>query len=175
MERVIIKVINLKEILQKHDALGKIDVMPVIVAAGRKVQKTAKNLAPVDTGALRNSIKVTKYPKQQSVTVGTNLEYAPHQEFGTVRLPANPYLGPAININRAGINNMINRFMRAKLKNPKAAFEFPESKESAGKDFIYVKTSGGRITKEKNTNRTKKGDLKRIRRNVLRNKPGYLG
>lgn len=51
----------------------------------KKIQKNAKYLAPVDTGALRNSIKT----KSQETTDGaeaqvyTNLEYAPYVEFGT--------------------------------------------------------------------------------------------
>lgn len=50
------------------------------------VQGSAKNKAPVDSGALRQSIRADKAKIQgESVTatVSTNLEYAPYVEFGT--------------------------------------------------------------------------------------------
>lgn len=46
------------------------------------VQYSAKKLCPVDTGALRNSIIVQK-ASADSVSVGTNTEYAVYVEFGT--------------------------------------------------------------------------------------------
>lgn len=53
--------------------------------SAKKIQKNAKVLAPVDTGALRNSIK-TSTSKQNGIVnakVYTNTEYAPYVEFGT--------------------------------------------------------------------------------------------
>lgn len=49
---------------------------------GLQAEGYAKDLAPVDTGALRNSIshKVTGEP---AAYIGTNMEYAPYVEFGT--------------------------------------------------------------------------------------------
>lgn len=35
-------------------------------------------------------------PGQMSVYIGTNVEYAPHLELGTVKMNAKPYLRPAI-------------------------------------------------------------------------------
>lgn len=52
----------------------------------KKIQKNAKNLAPVgETGHLRNSIKTkSKITKDgANAQVFTNLEYAPYVEFGT--------------------------------------------------------------------------------------------
>lgn len=51
----------------------------------KKIQKNAKYLAPVKTGALRNSIKTKSKIVQDEVEaqVYTNLEYAPYVEFGT--------------------------------------------------------------------------------------------
>lgn len=51
----------------------------------------------VDTGRLRASIthKVEADGKIEG-TVGSNVEYAPYQEFGTVKMPAHPYLFPAL-------------------------------------------------------------------------------
>jgi hypothetical protein len=43
----------------------------------------AKYLAPVDTGRLRNDISHRVDPATNTVYVGTNVEYAVYQEFGT--------------------------------------------------------------------------------------------
>ncbi len=53
-----------------------------LLKAGHKVRNRAVNLAPADTGALRNSIQVEQ-PAPLAVTVGTNLEYALYVEYGT--------------------------------------------------------------------------------------------
>ena len=50
------------------------------------VQGSAKNKAPVDSGALRQSIRADKAKIQGenvTATISTNLEYAPYVEFGT--------------------------------------------------------------------------------------------
>jgi HK97 gp10 family phage protein len=53
----------------------------------------AKKLTPVDTGRLRNSI--SHEVDGQDVYIGTNVEYAPYVEMGTVRTKAQPFLKPA--------------------------------------------------------------------------------
>lgn len=58
----------------------------------------AKRIVPVDTGALRNSIQYTKISDLEA-EVGTNIEYAPHVEFGTIKQRAQPYLTPATELN----------------------------------------------------------------------------
>lgn len=53
---------------------------------GIQVQSTAKQLCPVDTGQLRNSITVESLPDNDgivSVRIGTNVEYGLYVEFGT--------------------------------------------------------------------------------------------
>ena len=80
---------------------------PVNESAHRAVQITclfierrAKQLAPVDVGDLKRSInavmKTNKNQSRQLGTVGTNIEYAAYQEFGTKNMRAQPYLGPAL-------------------------------------------------------------------------------
>lgn len=51
--------------------------------AGEFVEGAAKLLCPVDTGNLRQSITHKVDEKDLSVTIGTNVEYAPYVEFGT--------------------------------------------------------------------------------------------
>lgn len=65
---------------------------------GFKAEDHVKALAPVDTGRLRASI--THLVDDRSVTIGTNVEYAKYQEFGTSKMKAQPFLKPGI------MNNM---------------------------------------------------------------------
>ena len=57
----------------------------------------AKKLAPVDTGNLRNSITHTVDEDEPAAYIGTNVEYAPYQELGTIHMKAQPFLKPAVN------------------------------------------------------------------------------
>ena len=52
-----------------------------LMLAGKQVQGTAKGLCHVETGQLRNSIEVT--PIENGVDVGTNVEWAIYEEYGT--------------------------------------------------------------------------------------------
>ena len=61
---------------------------------GLQAERNAKLACPVDTGRLRNSISHTN--DNNTAYIGTNVEYAPYVEMGTVNTPAQPYLEPAI-------------------------------------------------------------------------------
>jgi len=61
---------------------------------GGKAESYAKQLAPVDTGNLRNSITHQQYDENTEI-IGTNVEYAPFQELGTRKMKAHPFLRPA--------------------------------------------------------------------------------
>jgi HK97 gp10 family phage protein len=63
-----------------------------------KVDRAAKNHAPVDTGRLRSSINWRIARDSQGLVgiVGTNVEYAIHQEFGTRFQSGTPFLRPAL-------------------------------------------------------------------------------
>lgn len=58
----------------------------------------AKRIAPVDTGRLRSSITHEVGGDAEGIVarVGTNVEYAAHLEYGTVRMSARPFLRPAL-------------------------------------------------------------------------------
>lgn len=64
-------------------------------ACGALVEGYAKQKCPVDTGHLRNSI-THQVDGDKSVTIGTDVEYAPFVELGTSRMGAQPYLRPAV-------------------------------------------------------------------------------
>lgn len=61
---------------------------------GGKAEGYAKRLCPVDTGNLRNSITHQQWDDKTEI-IGTNVEYAPFVELGTVKMGARPYLRPA--------------------------------------------------------------------------------
>lgn len=60
---------------------------------GLTAEKYAKQIVPVDTGRLRNSI--THEVDGKEVFIGTNVEYAPPIEYGTIKQKAQPFLVPA--------------------------------------------------------------------------------
>jgi HK97 gp10 family phage protein len=68
------------------------------------VQSRAKRACPVDTGRLRSSIARDLGGDSEGIVarVGTNVEYAPHVEFGTSRQQAQPFLRPALDAVRGG-------------------------------------------------------------------------
>lgn len=66
--------------------------------AALDVEARAKTLAPVDTGALQNSISrdMVGTGNQARVEIGPTVEYGLYQELGTRRMAPQPYLGPAL-------------------------------------------------------------------------------
>lgn len=69
-----------------------------LMRRGRAVQNRAKELVHVDTGRLRASITLTPLTidGEFAVHVGSNVEYAGFLEYGTSRMPAYPFLRPAL-------------------------------------------------------------------------------
>lgn len=64
---------------------------------GGTAEGYAKQLCPVDTGNLRNSIAHERSTSEENtMLVGSNVHYAPFVELGTVKMTARPYLRPAI-------------------------------------------------------------------------------
>lgn len=60
---------------------------------GLTAERYAKELCPVDTGRLRNSISHAR--DDNAAYIGTNVEYAPYVELGTSKMKARPFLRPA--------------------------------------------------------------------------------
>lgn len=71
-------------------------------AGGLVIQVPGQAKAPVLTGNLRRSIhtEVETSGATAQARVGTNVEYAPHVEFGTSSQRAQPYLRPAYDENK---------------------------------------------------------------------------
>lgn len=73
-------------------------VKKALTLCGTEAQSYAKKYltekGAVDTGNLRNSVAYKV--EDQTMAVGTNVEYAPYIEYGTYKMAARPYLEPAI-------------------------------------------------------------------------------
>src|SRR5690242_12914846 len=61
---------------------------------GNRVLEIAQSLAPVKTGALKGSLKLIV--NDDSVVIGSDLDYSVYVELGTSKMQARPYLMPAL-------------------------------------------------------------------------------
>lgn len=77
-----------------------------LVKATLLVERDAKELVPVDTGTLRRSI-TSKFHGKHFAEVGTNIEYAPHVELGTSKMPARSFLRAALHKNLKEIKKLL--------------------------------------------------------------------
>ena len=106
-----------------------------MVTIGLGLERAAKMLAPVKTGRLEGSITyatktarsnakspatqkdaVSSPRRKHRVYVGTNVEYAPHVEYGTNQMrrlsfgtQAQPFLRPALDDNRKNIRDILSK------------------------------------------------------------------
>ena len=67
-------------------AEAKEKIIAWLTAIGQDAAATAAEQAPVDTGRLKNSIDSVVDEAEQVAYIGTNVEYAPYQEFGTSKV-----------------------------------------------------------------------------------------
>ena len=83
-----------------------------ITNACNKTENMAKNVVPVDTGRLRDSITTDlSNLKNNEGEVGTTVPYALYVELGTVKMGAQPYLFPtAYKVAENLANNIILSF-----------------------------------------------------------------
>ena len=98
---------NVDEILNmKDDAVER-----ALEAIGQQAEAYAKLKAPVDTGRLRNSITHEQEDKETEI-LGTAVEYAPYQEFGTRRTPAHPFFKPAVQDHVAEYKQIAEKYLQ---------------------------------------------------------------
>ena len=100
---------NSKEVLESMQQAA----VRALEKCGLTAEGYAKKLAPVDTGNLRNSITHTVDEEEPAAYIGTNVEYAPYQELGTINMEAHPFLKPAV----AGNANEYRKIIENELKN----------------------------------------------------------
>ena len=80
----------------------------ILKDVGNFVTSEAKLIVPVDTGNLRSSLD-NKMKGNDTVQIGTDVEYSTDVEFGTSRQMAQPYLLPAYEMNKEEIKNMMRK------------------------------------------------------------------
>ncbi len=87
---------NFRMTSHKDEVLDELDnaLEVALEEIGLTAEGFAKKKCPVDTGRLRNSI--SHAAKEQTVYIGTNVEYAVYVEMGTKNTKSQPYLRPAV-------------------------------------------------------------------------------
>lgn len=85
--------VNLK--LDEVTARARANVDRAIAKAAFDTEAQAKQRAPVDTGLLRNSIRHERRGEAW-FSVESPVSYSVYQEYGTSRMPAQPYMHPAV-------------------------------------------------------------------------------
>lgn len=100
---------------------GKMDPLAIgravekwLPIAARAVHGQAVHLAPVDTGRLRDSLSWRV--EHDTGIVGTNVEYAEYQEYGTRFQPAQSFLRPALDVMRKKIVRVLRDLYDAEVK-----------------------------------------------------------
>lgn len=93
------QILGMDSLLKKMYYLGTIADPDELDDIGRNMENSAKALAPVKTGKLRDSIesKVTTEGKRTTIKLYAGVNYAVYIENGTSKMPAQPFLKPAFN------------------------------------------------------------------------------
>lgn len=84
--------------LMVQQVIGSAELRNVFLMLALRVEREARLRAPVDTGRLRNSIthRIVGTGYAIVAEIGTDVEYAVYQEFGTAHTPATRFLGSAL-------------------------------------------------------------------------------
>ena len=81
---------------QGHQTTRK--AQAVVAKSAHDVQRVSQGLAPVDTGALKNSIGTDISGGGLEAQIGPTVHYGAYVEFGTRRMAPHAYMGPALDI-----------------------------------------------------------------------------
>jgi len=77
------------------DGLGK-----GVIETALNIKTEAKNLSPFDLGQLKASIDIEDLSKDNSTRVGSNVDYAVYQEYGTKNMAPQPFMRPALMLSK---------------------------------------------------------------------------
>ena len=90
-------------------------VEAVLKIAAFAVERKGKEKSPVDTGANRDSIFVAEVDDisgAPAYRIGPTTEYGPFLEFGTSKMPARPYMIPALESESPRLREAIAQIMK---------------------------------------------------------------
>lgn len=110
-----VKIHGMGSLTKKLDRLDPLTVNALrngVYKAGLKVESDAKQVVPVDSGALKGSIGTSSKDGGMTVAIGTNLEYAPYVELGTSKMRAQPYLQPSLQKNKSNAQKLVTTEIR---------------------------------------------------------------
>lgn len=118
---MVIKILNLDKCINKIGDMSKVPMKEPVTKATQLVQRTAKELAPKDTGYLMRSIrrKIESRGNWALGKVWTTTEYAPYQEFGTSKMNPNPFMRPALGLHKKHIQEGFQDYVKTYLSNYK--------------------------------------------------------
>ena len=116
-----VEIKGLDSLMAKLNAMGGnvIDALGEAVATtGIIAQADARAFVAVDTGALKASISsdIDFTATSVEATVFTNNPYALYQEMGTVKMPAHPYMMPALNDNKSTFEYLAKRELNKAIR-----------------------------------------------------------
>ena len=82
-----------------------------VAKAAADIEAQAKARAPVDTGLLKNSIN--QQPGQDDLhrVVESPVHYSVYQEYGTHKMPAQPYMTPAVEFVKPSFESAMRRLI----------------------------------------------------------------
>ena len=88
-------------------------VIAWLEAIGEDAAGTAADKAPVDTGRLKGSISSAVVESEKAVYIGTNVEYAPYQEFGTSKgVPGKHFLQFGATAHQAEYKSLLEEYLK---------------------------------------------------------------
>mgnify|MGYP005813244235 CR=1 FL=1 len=102
--------------------------MAVVTKVAFDVEQKAKEVCPVDTGALRNSISLfsgqfesisgstgflSGFSEPAYIEVGPTMDYSIYVEYGTYKMAAQPYMRPAADLVRPQFIEACERMLKS--------------------------------------------------------------
>lgn len=76
------------------------ELRTIVKNNGVQLVQGAQKRSPVDTGALRRSIRLSLENNNLKAVVKTNVPYAKFVEYGTIRQKAQPYMRPSLRVQK---------------------------------------------------------------------------
>lgn len=77
------------------------ELRTIVKNNGIQLTQGAQKRSPVDTGALRRSIRLSLENGNLKAVVKTNVHYAKFVEYGTIRQKAQPFMRPSFRVQKA--------------------------------------------------------------------------
>lgn len=109
------QVVSVRLVDNSEEVLEALDdqVVDWLDTIGEDAAGTAADFAPVDTGRLKNSISHAVVESEKAVYIGTNVEYAPYQEFGTSRgIKGKHFIQFGATAHQAEYKNMLEQYLK---------------------------------------------------------------